>query len=423
MVNPGNPRGPLPPKRRGRPENPSLVQSWRGWRARVWVQLPNGERDRRTFYFSLDKKVAEVELRRLLKRSEAERLDAIEDPAGSVTFRDLAERWTSGELHRLYPDHVSLKERSVADDRLRLAKLFPSIGHVPLVSFRLEDAERAMANLPATAKSAASRRHYAQLITRVLRLAEYPCKIIDRSPLPRGFLPKVARTKAHQWLWPDEEARLLGCTDVPLDRRVLYGLLAREGMRLSEALGLTWGKIDLERGVIHLDQNKTDDPRTWMLSADVVTVLRVFRAGASADATVFQRGPLRKAATVFRRDLRTAGVTRAELFERTSARAPIRVHDLRATFITLALANGRTESWVADRTGHRDSTMINRYRRAARTASELNLGTLHSMHLALVVHGDGTSTATGAPAGAGNSGTGEPQFASDDSALFDEAAE
>ena len=41
-----------------------------------------------------------------------------------------------------------------------------------------------------------------------------------------------------------------------------------------------------------------------------------------------------------------------------------------------ALANGRTETWVADRTGHKSSQMINAYRRAARTAAELRLGEL-----------------------------------------------
>jgi hypothetical protein len=52
-------------------------------------------------------------------------------------------------------------------------------------------------------------------------------------------------------------------------------------------------------------------------------------------------------------DLRTAGVTRAELFERTASRQPIRVHDLRALFVTVNLANGKTAEWVVDRTGHR----------------------------------------------------------------------
>lgn len=44
----------------------------------------------------------------------------------------------------------------------------------------------------------------------------------------------------------------------------------------------------------------------------------------------------------FRAALRKAKVDRPELFEDNEHRQQIRVHDLCATFITLALANGRT---------------------------------------------------------------------------------
>jgi hypothetical protein len=51
--------------------------------------------------------------------------------------------------------------------------------------------------------------------------------------------------------------------------------------------------------------------------------------------------------------------------------------------VTIALATGQTETWVADRTGHKSSTMINRYRRAARMAAELNLGSLQPLDEAI----------------------------------------
>ena len=44
--------------------------------------------------------------------------------------------------------------------------------------------------------------------------------------------------------------------------------------------------------------------------------------------------------------------------------------------VTLSLANGRTETWMADGRGHRSSATINRYRRSARSAMELALGAL-----------------------------------------------
>ena len=67
-------------------------------------------------------------------------------------------------------------------------------------------------------------------------------------------------------------------------------------------------------------------------------------------------------------------MARAQLFERSDKRRPVRAHDTRSGFITIALACGRTEAWVQDRTGHKSSNQINGYRRQARTAAELGLG-------------------------------------------------
>jgi len=81
----------------------------------------------------------------------------------------------------------------------------------------------------------------------------------------------------------------------------------------------------------------------------------------------------------YREHLRLAGIDRAKLFEKTDVRLPVRAHDMRATFITVALANGKSEGWIQDRTGHRSSIMINRYRRVARTVAESMLGDLAPM--------------------------------------------
>ncbi|WP_437287610.1 hypothetical protein [Sorangium sp. So ce406] len=50
------------------------------------------------------------------------------------------------------------------------------------------------------------------------------------------------------------------------------------------------------------------------------------------------------------------------------------MHDTRATFITVKLANGRTETWISDRTGHSSSDQSHNYKRAARKVAELALG-------------------------------------------------
>ncbi len=302
--------------------------------------------------------------------------------ATGETFAELADRWASGKLHKRWPDHVRLK-RTADTDKLRLDRLAQTIGTVELSRFTLEDAERAMAALPENL-SASTRRQYAQLINRVLSLAVYPCRIIQQNPLPRGFMPKGSRL-ARVFLYPSEDAKLMRCAEVPLCYRVLYGFLAREGLRSGEARALRWADVDLERGVIKLDENKTDDPRAWALDPGVATALALYRRECPERELVFtddaggELDGVYHLAEVFRRHLRAAGVTRPELFQRTKARQPIRIHDLRATFVTLSLAAGRSEAWVQDRTGHRSSQMIGTYRRVARTAAELELGELQPL--------------------------------------------
>ena len=319
-----------------------------------------------------------------------------------LTFAKLGEQWTNGELHEKWPDHVKAKKSS-DQDAGRLEKLCDAdagdgrkVGAVPLDEFTLDHAEAAMRQLPKAARRPATRRQYAQLIHRVLALAVYPCRIIDRSPLPRGFMPKVGKPPAFHYLYPDDDRKLLACKQIPLARRLLWGFLAREGCREGEATRATIENFDLKRGTFTLDENKSDDPRSWALDPGVVLALRrhvkALRTDAKPGDAMFldehERpfdGDGAGLASALRNDLATAGVAkdRPELLERSEARSWFRVHDLRGTFVTLALANEKTEAWVADRTGHRSSAMINRYRRRAREAKELSLGQLSPLHVAI----------------------------------------
>ena len=301
-------------------------------------------------------------------------------PTSETTLRELAHQWTSGALAKAYPGHVREKA-SAHDDAQRLDRyVLPIAGDIPVARITLDHAEEIMRRVPSDL-SERTRRQIAQTIHRLLVLAVYPARLLPANPLPRGFLPRIRAHKAKSYLYPDEDRRLLACTTIVLVRRVLYGFLAREGMRAGEAAALTWRDVDLDRGAVRLDTNKTDDPRAWALRPDVVRALRAWRSILRAEGRAADDDPVFPvttacAATRFRENLEAAGITRAELFERSKMRQPIRVHDLRATFVTIALANGKTEGWIQDRTGHKSSAMVNVYRRAARTAEELNLGDL-----------------------------------------------
>ncbi len=292
------------------------------------------------------------------------------------TWLEVAELWTSGELAKRFPDSVKPNKRSVEDDKQRVRHLSQTIGNVPMTAFTRDHAKAAMAALPATCRTAASRRHYAQVINRVVNLAVEPLGLISLSPLPPGWMPKIGKVKQGKaFLYPSEDAKLLSCTAVPLHRRILYMLCSREGFRKSEAQGLTWNDLDLTLGVVKLDVNKTDMPRAWALDAGCV---EAFAPVASAERSPSARAcdpALRwaQASQYLRTDMKRAGLTRPELYGGEN-RIAMRLHDLRGTFTTLALATGKTEGWVQSRTGHQSSEMIARYRQLARTAEEVGLG-------------------------------------------------
>ena len=266
----------------------------------------------------------------------------------------------------------------------------PQVGPTRIADVTLEDAERVMSRLPSDL-APRSRKLVAQCMRKVLSLAVYPGRYLGSNPIPREWMPKVPKSanKAKACLYPEEDAKLLRCRKVPLERRIAYGILTREGMRASELESLKWRDLDLEHGRVRLDQNKTDDPRAWALSPDVAATLEWWKKrtrGEPDDLVLrmsFGQGPraLRGGEDPKKEpgDLRLAGVTHPELFERSTSRQPIRLHDLRATFVTISLANAKTEQWVTDRTGHKSSQMVSLYTRQARTWAELGLGTLEPM--------------------------------------------
>jgi integrase len=301
-------------------------------------------------------------------------------PVGPVTLRKFAERWTSGELARLYPDHIEVKA-SVDDDVERFEKhIYPHVEDVPLASFTREHADGVMAKLPSTLKRG-TRRHIAQLINRVLHLAVFT-DALKHHPLPRGWLPKAPKAESigKESLLPSEEAKLLsgvdaeGKTVVELVYRIVYAFMHREGMRKSEAKNLTWGDLNLEKGVVSLDLNKTDRPRSWVVGPSVAQVLKQWKkmSAKTEDASpVFVGIAWEKLAGLYRRDCQAVGIKRERLFQKKANKLQLRAHDMRAFFVTAAMYAGKDALWITDRTGHTSLGMLRTYERDVRRWREL----------------------------------------------------
>lgn len=179
------------------------------------------------------------------------------EKASELTIRQLGKQWTSGDLAKRHPDQVREKRTRDQDERRLELHVYPHVGSVLVRDFTIEDGEAVMAKLDRDL-STASRRHVGQCLRRLFAMAVYPLRLIASNPLPPGFLPRVTKERVSEQLYPGELAQLVGCTKVPLSVRVLFGFLGCEGMRAGEAAGLRWRDLDLARGAVRLDENKTD---------------------------------------------------------------------------------------------------------------------------------------------------------------------
>lgn len=76
-------------------------------------------------------------------------------------------------------------------------------------------------------------------------------------------------------LYPAEDAALLACTDIPLGYRLFNDFLHREGGRRTETAMLQVHKLDLDHGVVQLDENKTNHARWWSMAPGVAEAVKL----------------------------------------------------------------------------------------------------------------------------------------------------
>jgi integrase len=331
-----------------------------------------------------------------------------------MTVREFGEQlFTSNELARRYRKRVREVDHTENIRRLN-NHVYPvvyngrSIADTPLDEFELDQADFVL-DQPTVPDG--SIRHVAQVMHRLFALAVYPARLLKQSPFPRGWLPAANDPKERSYLFPEEEAAVLGLPheQLPLVWRVFFGFCAREGLRRENAVTIEWSDIHFDVGTggstVSLDTTKNGRGGFWKLDAGTAEALRRWKPMCPSERLVFPAEahprywrkragkPLQvdKAAERLRDGLIVASTLeekagrkrirlRAQLLERSENRIRLRAHDLRATFVTLALALGKTEAWVTQRTGHLSSTSIRGYMRDAETAEELDLGWLEPMH-------------------------------------------
>lgn len=246
-----------------------------------------------------------------------------------------------------------------------------ALGSVPLQQLTRQAIKTFYAELAGTRAAKTVHNHHL-ILHRALRDAVED-KLLSVNPADRAHRLAKHRTEMKTWTAAELGAFLAG---VKLDR--LYGLwrvAAMSGLRRGELLALRWADVALDAGTarivrayvrgnagLHFGEPKTATGRRLIaLDPATVAVLKSHRARQAEERLAW--GPdYRDADLIFCREdgspLDPDGVTsRFERRVRELGLPRIRLHDLRHTYATLALAAGIHPKVVQERLGHSSITM------------------------------------------------------------------
>lgn len=367
---------------------------------KLWVKVPasatlSGKRERIDITPYIDG-LSEAAIYNLKARIVAEMRAKTEAANRSVleaqsTVAGLATMWTSGELARRYPAVLKHKA-SAREDGIRLAWVMPFLGHKAVaaitdddISIALGQAHRAARERRGRPWSENTQRQLAQALSRLFRLAEYPCKLRPEgtNPVRPEMIPSGGCKKLKQMLYPHEMEALMACAEVPVIRRVWYAVAVNTLLRAGSIALLDWTDFDRRNETLAVRVTKTDVPLLIAVrdsdgyAPGVARVLRLWHvlSGARASGPIFPPDALpvkTGQAKALRLDLRRAGCDRAALHASNASSLRIRFHDLRATGVTWAFRAGKGLGWITDRTGHVTPAMVEQYRRGARQLADLD---------------------------------------------------
>lgn len=262
-----------------------------------------------------------------------------------------------------YMPHVTAYKRSAKRDeslyRVHIAPLYAKkmIGdvsrrEVEILHRTLRDKQK---------QSPASADHVIKLMRRALNLA-LEWQFVEANPL-KGIKLFAEDNQVENYLDDASLQRLLKVLTEDRNKVVaaIIMFLLSTGARLNEALTATWKNVDMERGVWKVDAKRSKSKKVRQIPLNDSAIWILGNLESKGVSQYLFPSPV------------TAGpyvtITRSWYRIRKAAGVEMRLHDLRHSFASLLITNGRTLYEVQSILGHSDPKVTMRY-------AHLSVGTL-----------------------------------------------
>jgi integrase len=286
--------------------------------------------------------------------------------SGGRTLDDLADEALDSWKRAAVRDGRSLRGNETTAGRY--AHVRPVLGRKVARDLTRSDVRRLLAVLEDGPLSPATRTGVLRTLSAVLEYGRDTDEIEGPNvarDVPKSWKPGTRATKDASRLTTEQLGDLLHFTSATY--RPVVSVLAWTGLRVSEALGLTWADVDLSAGVLHVTAQRGPDGdrvpcktsasvRDVPMPPALVRELRALQGGGNVvrmgAALMFPTLKRRGVHQAIERAAKRAGIDPA------SGRSCIGAHDLRHTYCSNAVQSGIPIPVVAKLAGHRDSRML-----------------------------------------------------------------
>lgn len=268
------------------------------------------------------------------------------------TLADAIQRYIKTVLPR--------KPKSTKDQKSQLNWWKDAIGHytladiTPALIAEQRDKLNNGTTILKTKRSPATVNRYLAILSHLFTIAMKEWGWVEDTPLRKVSKLKEPRGRI-RFLSDDERDRLLkACQES--ESRFLYTIVVlclSTGARKMEIVGLTWDEVDLNRGVITLEDTKNGECRVLHITGHALQILKEHsKIRHLRTNLVFPSSDITKPIDI-RSPWETA-LKKAEIED-------FRFHDLRHSAASYLAMNGATLAEIAEVLGHKTLQMVKRY--------------------------------------------------------------